>query len=111
MALTGTEKVFDAEEIRDTSTHNGNIVHLGEFRLKTIIIENGLDQQTTFQCQASAHADFSNSFNVGSSFNLSALTDSYQTCDSYFPYMRLTATCSTAPTSGSLTVHFVEYGA
>ena len=111
MALTTSEKVFDEEEIRDTNTHNGTTIYLGEFRLKTIIIENELNQQVTLQCQGSAHSDFSNNFNIGNSWNVAASTDTYETCDSYFPYMRLTATCATAPTSGSLTVHFVEYGA
>jgi hypothetical protein len=110
MAKVNQEKTFDAEAIRDTSSHNGATIPLFDFQLKTIIIENGLNQQVTLQCQASAHADFSNSFNVGSSFNVNGTTDTYQTCDSYFPYMRLTAVCSTAPTSGTLTIHFVEYG-
>jgi hypothetical protein len=102
MGKVNTEKTFDALAIRDTNNHNGSQIHLFDFQLKTIIIENGLNQQVTLQCQASAHSDFSNSFNVG--------TNDFQTCESYFPYMRLTAICSTAPTTGSLTVHFVEYG-
>ena len=110
MALFSQEKAFDAEAIRDTSLHNGILIFLGEFRLKTIIIENGLNQTVTLQCKGSAHADFSNSFNIGSSFDVSANTDTYQTCDSYFPYMRLTAICSVAPSSGNLSVHFMEYG-
>ena len=110
MARIDTVKVFDAEAIRDTNTHNGTTIWLAEFRLKTIIIENGLNQTVTLQCQGSAHSDFSNNFNIGNSWNVGSTTDSYQTCDSYFPYMRLTATCSTAPTSGALTIHFVEYG-
>ena len=110
MALFGQEKAFDAEAIRDTNTHNGVTIYLGEFRLKTIIIENSLNQQVTLQCQASAHSDFSNNFNVGGGMVIAASTNKYETCDSYFPYMRLTATCATAPTSGSLTVYFIEYG-
>ena len=110
MPLFTQEKVFDAESIRDTSTHDSTIIYLGEFRLKTIIIENSLNQTVTLQCKASAHNDFSNSFSVGSSFNVTAGVNTYQTCDSYFPYMRIVAQCSAAPTSGSLTVHFLEYG-
>ena len=60
-----TEKTFDALEIRDTNDHDGAIVYNGEFTIKTIIIENGLNQIVTYQCQASMHADFSNLFNVG----------------------------------------------
>ena len=110
MAKVNTEKTFDAEAIRDTNVHNGTIIDNFDFQLKTIIIENGLNQQITLQCQGSAHSDFSNSFDIGSSFNVAANTDTYQTCDSYFPYMRLTAQCGSSPTTGDLTIHFVQYG-
>jgi hypothetical protein len=103
-----SQNTFTDEAIRDTSTHNGATVYNGDFQIKTIVVENGLNQTVTLQCQASAHSDFSNSFNVGSSFDVSASTNSYQTCDSYFPYWRLTATCSSSPTSGDLTV--IIYG-
>jgi len=99
-----SQNTFTAEAIRDTNLHNGEIVFNGDFVIKTLIIENGLNQDVTLQCQASAHEDFSNSFNVGSSFNASASTDSYQTCDSYFPYWRITAQCGSSPSSGALTV-------
>ena len=110
MAKVNTEKTFDALAIRDTSSHNGSILNLFDFQVKTLIIENSLDQQVTLQCQGSAHADFSNSFNIGSAFNVAANTDTYQTCDSFFPYMRMTAICGSSPTTGDLTVHFIEYG-
>lgn len=98
------EKTFDAEAIRDTSSHNGKVIYNGDFIIKTLIIENGLNQTVSLQCQASANSDFSNSFNLGSSFDISAATNDYQTCDSYFPYWRIVATCAIAPTTGSLTV-------
>lgn len=102
------QKTFDDEAIRDTSSHNGSIVFNGDFTIKTIIIENSLNQTVTLQCQASANADFSNSFNVGSSFDVTASTNTYQSCETYFPYWRLSAQCGTAPTSGDLTV--IIYG-
>ena len=110
MAKVNDELTFNAEAIRDTSAHNGATVNLYDFQLKTIIVENGLNQTVTFQCQASAHADFSNSFNVGATWDVAANTNTYQTCTSYFPFMRLVATCASAPSSGSLTVHFIQYG-
>jgi len=99
-----SQNTFTDEAIRDTSSHNGEVVFNGDFIIKTLIIENGLNQEVTLQCQASAHSDFSNHFNVGSIFDISANTNTYETCDSYFPYWRLVATCSTAPTSGGLTI-------
>ena len=100
-----SEKTFDALEIRDTSDHNGDTVFNGSFVDKTIIIENGLNQTVTFQCQASMHSDFSNSFDVGTTWDVSATTNDYQTCESYFPYWRLVASCASSPTTGDVTVH------
>ena len=100
-----SEKTFDELEIRDTSDHTGNTVFNGSFVVKTIIIENALNQAVTFQCQASMHDDFSNKFDVGATWDVPANTNSYQTCDSYFPYWRLVASCSSAPSSGDVTVH------
>lgn len=104
MANKNVDKVFDAEAIRDTNLKTSTTADSQAFILKTIIIENKLDQDVTLQLCASANADFSNSFNVGSSFVVSANTNSYQTTESYFPYMKVTAQCSTAPTTGDLTV-------
>lgn len=109
MASVNTEKTFDAESIRDTSNHNGDIVNNFDYQVKTIIIENGLNQETTFQCQGSAHSDFSNSFNIGTSWAVAANTNSYQSCTTFFPFMRLTAICGSAPTTGALTVFFIQY--
>ena len=109
MAKVNFEKTFDAEAIRDTSAHNGAVINNYDFQLKTIIIENHLNQIVTLQCEGSAHADFSNKFNIGSSFNVAANADTYQTCDSYFPYMRLVAQCGSAPTTGDLTVFLIQY--
>lgn len=108
MGKVNSEKTFDAEAIRDTSSHTGSVINNYDFQLKTIIIHNHLDQQVTLQCQASINGT-SDWFNVGSSFNVSASTDTYQTCDSYFPYMRLTAQCGSSPTTGDVTVFFVQY--
>ena len=104
MAANVEDKTFDAEAIRNTTVNNGTVIDTRGLSVKTIIIENGLDQQVTLQMQASAHSNFSNSFNVGSSVNVAATTDTYETSDNYFPYIRFTAQCSTAPTSGDLTV-------
>ena len=100
-----SEKTFDALEIRDTNDHDGDTVFNGSFVVKTIIIENELNQAVTFQCQASMHADFSNNFDVGATWDVASSTNDYQTCESYFPYWRLVATCSSSPSSGDVTVH------
>ena len=110
MGKVNQETLFSAVEVRDTSAHIGTMQDLYDFQLKTIIIENTHNQAVTLQCRASAHDDFSASFDVGPSFEVAANTNTYQTCESFFPFMNLTATYATAPTTGSLTIHFVEYG-
>jgi len=99
------EMTFDEKEIRDTNAHNGGTVFNGEYTIKTVIVENDLNQVVTLQCQASMHPDFSSNFNVGDSWEVSANTNIYQSCDTYFPYWRMVATCDTAPTTGDITVH------
>lgn len=110
MAHINIEKTFDALEIRDTNEHTGATINNFDFRVKTIVIENGLDRDAAFQCQASVHSDFSKIINIGSEWDVSATTNIYQTCETFFPYNRIIASCDTAPTSGDLTVHFIEHG-
>jgi len=110
MAHVNTEQTFDALAIRDTNDHTGTTINNFAFQLKTIVVENGLDKTVTLQCQASVHSDFSNSINVGSEWDATASATMYQSCETYFPYMRLIASCDSSPTSGNLTVHFIQYG-
>ena len=110
MAKVNTEKTFDALAIRDTADHTGTTINNFDFQLKTIIVENELNEKVTFQCQASVHADFSNSIDVGATWDANASENMYQSCETFFPYMRLIATCDSTPSSGNLTVHFVQYG-
>jgi len=98
------ERVFDDEEIRDTSDHTSAEVYNGEMIIKTLIVENGLNQAVSCQCEGSAHADFSNHFDIGAAWPVSANTNIYQTCDSYIPYWRVVATCASSPTTGGLTI-------
>ena len=104
------EKTLDAVQIRDTSAHNGVTVDNQGLMVKTVIIENGLNQPVSLQCQGSASADFLNFFNLGSSFDADASANSYQTCTSYIPYFRVVATCAVAPSSGALTVYIFKFG-
>jgi hypothetical protein len=109
--MTGqpVEKAFDALEIRDTSVHNSDVIDNQGWKIKTIIIENGLNQTVSLQCQASVDG-VNHWFDVGSSFETSASTDTFQTCDSYFPYFRLLAQCGSAPSSGDLSVFICKLG-
>ena len=102
-----TNTTFEDEEIRDTSEHTGSTVANGDFQMKTIIIENGLNQTVTCQCEGSMHSDFATSFEIGSSFDVTASTNQPQTCSYYYPYFRVKAQCGTAPTTGDLTIHVI----
>lgn len=101
------DQVFDAEAIRDTSSKTSAVSHTGEFTAETILIENGLDQQVTLQLQGCRKGG-SVWFNVGSSFNVAASTNDYETVTDYFPCYRVTAICSTAPTSGDLDAWIIK---
>jgi len=103
MSLART-KAIDALSIRDTSAHTSELAENGDITIKTIVIENGLNQEVSIQCVGSANADFSNSFLIGAPFTVSAETNSFGTCDSYIPYWKAIVTCSVAPTDGELTV-------
>jgi hypothetical protein len=106
VSITKEDHPFDAEAIRDTSVHTSPITENVGFALKTLIIENDLNQVVTFTCEGSARSDFSKYF-VIASWEHAANTTSYATCESYIPYWRIKAQCSVAPTSGTLTV-FLE---
>ena len=97
-------RAFEDLEIRDTSDHLSPIIDNSGFAIKTIIIENSLNQDITCTCLGSVHEDFSESFVIGA-FPHSASTNGYQTCESYIPFWKLQATCATAPTSGLLNVY------
>ena len=98
------DRVYDNEEITNTSDHTSSQVYNGEFVIKTLIIENELNQTATFQCQGSANADFSNPFDIGSTWDVEANSNIFQSCDTYIPYWRVIVSCATAPTTGDLTV-------
>jgi hypothetical protein len=100
MASTDKDKVFTAKSIRDTSAHNSASSDTGEFTAETIVVHNGLNQQVTIQLQGTV--DDTNWINVGNSFNVAASTNDYETVSDYFCCYRITATCATAPTTGTM---------
>lgn len=108
MAQYDTEKVFDAEAIRDTTAHTSSISDHRVFAPKTIAICNKLNQTVTFQLQGSFDAAFSEVFDIGATFDVTASTNDWQNADVYFPYLRLEVSCSVAPTTGDLTVYFLK---
>ena len=97
--------VFNALAIRDTVNHDSLESVSGIFQAKTIFVENGLNQDVTFQLQGGRGSVW---INIGATFDVVANTDDYETVTDYFPKFRLKASCSIAPTTGSLTVCIVK---
>lgn len=99
-------QVFNALAIRDTNPHASSTGNSRGYMVKTVIVNNGLNQDVTIQLQGSR--DSTNWFNVGNPSTTTAATLGYQTADDYFPYVRANATCAVAPASGSLDL-WVEF--
>ncbi len=99
------DQLFTTLAIRDTANNNSAESMSGIFQAKTIFIENGLNQAVTFQLQGSRNSVW---VDVGATFNINATTNGFQTVDTYFPKFRVQASCSTAPTTGTLDVWLIK---
>jgi hypothetical protein len=108
--LSSEEKLIDALSIRDTSDHTSIKSEIKGYIPKSIIIHNGLNQQVTIQVEGSIDDTFSNPLTVGNSFNIPANTDDYETLTDYIPFLRIKASCATAPTTGALTLYLAKVG-
>lgn len=100
--------IFNALAIRDTDVHTSSVSTNIGYRVKTLIITNTLDQTVTKQCQGSR--DGSTWFNIGDPFTVTSGATIYQTCETYFPYIRGQASCAVAPTTGSLSMWVEKMG-
>ena len=106
MAIQDEDQIFTALAIRDQNDHDSTVVDTAEFRAETIVIENGLNQDVTFQLQGSR--DKSTWLDIDDTFNVAASTNAYRTVTDYFPYYRVVASCGTSPTSGVLDVWILK---
>lgn len=100
-------KVFDSEEIRDTDDHNSLVYFARVYAIKrTVLYKNGLNQAVELQVQGSVDKAFTDPVAVGAAISAAASMSVplYETMSDYFPYLRIVATCTIAPTSGSLSV-------
>lgn len=109
---TLTQKaVFNAVTIRDTKPANSDSFLLDQLKDKAVIVVNGLDQNITLKTQLSfdgvtwTDVGTTVTVNAGSSLvtnqNDSVLTG----IKTLAGYVRLVATASSAPTSGTLTAY------
>jgi hypothetical protein len=110
LQLSSEDKIIDALAVRDTSNHNSSGSENKGYIPKTIIVHNGLNQQVSIQVQGSVDDTFNNPLTVGNSFNVAASTDDYDVLTDYLPFLRVVASCTTAPTTGTLTVYLAKVG-
>lgn len=78
----------------------------------TVFVENGLDQDVTVQVKGNRVSSTTGAVNVGSSFvvpkgSCDARTLTPDT-SGWLPYVFVEVSCSTAPTSGALSVYLVR---
>lgn len=109
MAVSDQDQVFTDEAIRVDTTVNSSSAMTGEFNAETIVVYNDLDINVDIQLQGSI--DNSTWLDIGNAFTVNTSTKDYDTVTDYFPYYRVTAKCSTAPTSGDLNVWILKAGA
>jgi len=102
------DKVFDALAIRDTATHNSDVSDCQGWGKKTIIVQNGLDQDVSIQVQGDVESAFGNPYDIQSAFTVTAGKSSYKALDEYHEFLRLQATASIAPTTGTLTAYILK---
>lgn len=105
MSVFVEDQMFNALAIRDTNNHNSAVFDLRHFTPKTLIVENGLNQQVDLQLEGGREVTLAAKFNVGSVINVAATTNDYATLSDAIPFVRLVASCATAPTTGTLTVY------
>ena len=104
------QDLFVAEAIRDTSDHMSEVsVENYGSQTRTLLIHNKLDESVSIQVQGDRESTFSNPMDIGSAIVVSANTNEYTTMTQYFPFIRIKATCSVAPTTGSLS-SWIERG-
>ncbi len=106
MASFDKDQVFTAKVITDTATHTSSGSTTGEFSAEMTVAYNGFDQEVSLQLQGSI--DDTNWLDIGVPFVLASGLKDYDTVTDYFPLYRLTAICSTAPSSGTLDAWIVK---
>jgi len=78
----------------------------------TIFVENGLDQDVAVQVKGNRVKSTSGAINVGASFTVAKNSNDARTLtpdtSGWLPYIYVELQCSTAPSSGSVTVYLVR---
>ena len=112
--MPNEDVLFSALAITDTTAHDSNASVTIYAQQKTILVVNGLNQSVSIQAQWSR--DGSSWYNLGTAQSVTAGaaaeigTSTISALGDYLPMLRVTATCATAPTSGSLSAWLERLG-
>jgi hypothetical protein len=83
----------------------------GKIRTIALLIQNGLNQSCTVQAVGNTSSTMTGAANLGSSATVTAGSNAVIPLSSintgFLPYITVSASCSTAPTSGTLSVFAV----
>jgi len=78
----------------------------------TIYVINGLDQTVTVQIKGNRTQSTTNASSVGASFTVSASSSDFRTLiaeqSGILPYIYVEVSCSSTPTSGSVSVYLIR---
>lgn len=102
-----TVPAFINQAITDTNPHTSAVIDARGYATKALLVQNGLNQSVSIQVQVSSDGQ-TNWTNVGNAQSVGAGTkvaigpDTIAALGHAYPYYQLVATCSTAPTTGSL---------
>ena len=111
----GVKQIITALSIMDIVAHTSNIVDIRGYSRKALYVNNGLNQSVSIQiqgCYTNSPTD-TDWVNIGTAQAVSASTKSVigvnevPALNNYFPYLRVTATCSIAPTTQALDVYLM----
>jgi len=109
MAISDKDQMFVDEAIRVNTVVNSSVADTGEFNAQSIVVYNDLDQDVEIQLQGSV--DKTNWLDIGNPFTIVTLIKDYETVTDYFPFYRITAKCTVAPTTGDLNAWILKAGA
>lgn len=83
-----------------------------ELKAIALFFDNDLNQDVTVQVKANREKALGKSVNVGSSFSVTKKSTDARTLSpdtsGFLPYITVSLVCSTAPTSGSITIYRIR---
>jgi hypothetical protein len=106
----GINKIVEALAVRDTNAHKSTSVNIEGLMEKSLYIANGLDQNASIQIQgcytdSAVDADW---VNIGTAQTVNTTVkaiigvNEVAQLKNYFPWIRITVTCASGPTTGTI---------